>query len=47
MTYKIIYFVTYSAILILLGMIDINSSIVYWLKYDLGQKYYAPQVRPD
>ena len=19
----------------------------FWLKYDLGQKYYAPQVRPD
>ena len=19
----------------------------FWFKYDLGQKYYAPQVRPD
>ena len=21
--------------------------IYFWLKYDLGQKYYAPQVRPN
>ena len=22
-------------------------SIYFWFKYNLGQKYYAPQVRPD
>ena len=22
-------------------------NIYFWFKYDLGQKYYAPQVRPD
>ena len=24
-----------------------NNHQYYWFKYDLGQKYCAPQVRPD
>ena len=23
---------------------DINTTLYVWFKYDLGQKYYAPQV---
>ena len=24
-----------------------KNEIYFWIKYDLRQKYYAPQVRPD
>ena len=24
-----------------------HISIIFWIKYDLGQKYYGLQVRPD
>ena len=26
---------------------EIICLLLFWFKYDLGQKYYAPQVRPD
>ena len=26
---------------------SIHGHICVWFKYDLGQKYYAPQVRPN
>ena len=31
-------------------LLDIDAIVVFfnvWIKYDLEQKYYAPQVRPD
>ena len=24
-----------------------STKVYFWFKYNLGQKYYAPQVRPD
>ena len=28
-------------------IIYVCSTSIFWFKYDLGQKYYAPQVRPN
>ena len=32
---------------ILFGAITFEVALYFWIKYDLGQKYYAPKVRPD
>ena len=26
---------------------SVNAAYIFWFKYDLGQKYYAPQVQPN
>ena len=28
-------------------VLDIHKNRQFWFKYDLGQKYEAPKVRPD
>ena len=28
-------------------LVLLHVLFIFWFKYDLGQKYYAPQVRPD
>ena len=30
-----------------LSKVNIGCHLYFWFKYDLGQKYQAPQVRPD
>ena len=32
---------------ILFGAITFEVPLYFWIKYDLGQKYYAPKVRPN
>ena len=26
---------------------SVGCTTIFWFKYDLGEKYYAPQVQPD